>query len=104
MARFDVHRHPLAKSRRSVPFLLSIQTDALDFLATRLVAPLVVEKAFGPRIPFLHPIVPIDGDRLVVAMNELVAVDRALLGAPVFSMRESASEIVAALDYLVSGY
>ena len=104
MARFDVYRHPLAKRRKSVPYLVSIQTDALDYLETRIVAPLVSEKAFGPRIPFLHPIVALDHETVVVATNELVALERSLLGAPVANIRESAAEIIAALDYLIAAY
>ena len=69
MARFDVYRHPLAKRRKSVPYLVSIQTDALDYLETRIVAPLVSEKAFGPRIPFLHPIVAFENEKVVVAVG-----------------------------------
>jgi toxin CcdB len=104
VARFDVYRHPLAKVRKRVPYLLSIQADALDFLETRIVVPLVTEKAFGPRIPFLHPIVDLEQTNVVIAMNELTALERALLGSPVANLHAHASEIVGALDYLISGY
>lgn len=104
MARFDVYRHPLARSRRSIPFLLSIQTDALDYLDSRIVVPLVKEKSFGPRVPFLHPTIDIEEDKVVVAMNELVAIERGLLGNPVANLRAHSATIISALDYLVSGY
>lgn len=104
MARFDVHRHPLVTRRRTIPYLLSIQSDALDYLETRIVVPLVLEKAFGPRVTFLHPLVDVENGKVVLAMNELVAVDRALLGPSVANLQMHATEIVTALDYLISGY
>ena len=104
MARFDVYRHPLAKSRRSVPYLLSLQTDALDYLDTRIVVPLVAERSFGPRIAFLHPTVDIQDEKVVVAMNELVAIERGLLGNAVTNLQSHSTTILSALDYLVSGY
>jgi len=104
VARFDVYRHPIAKSRRSVPFLLSIQTDALDYLDTRIVVPLVAEKSFGPRVPFLHPTIDIEQEKIVVAMNELVAIERRLLGDPVANLQSHSTTIISALDYLVSAY
>ncbi len=94
--------HP--KRRRTVPYLLSIQSDALDFLDTRIVVPLVTERSFGPRITFLHPLLDVEEHSVVLAMNELVALDRATLGRPVANLQLHASEIVTALDYLISGY
>ena len=104
MARFDVFRHPEAKRRKTVPFLLSIQSDALDFLATRAVAPLVAENAFGPRIPFLHPVLDVDNQRVVLAINELVAVEATLLRGAVSNLGRDSTAIITALDYLISGY
>lgn len=104
MARFDVYRHPDARRRKANPFFVSIQSDVLDFLRTRAVIPLVDERSFGPRIDFLHPLLEIEGHSVVLATNELVAVEHSVLGHPIASARGEASAIVAALDYLISGY
>ena len=104
MARFDVYRHPDARRRKANPFFVSIQSDALDFLGTRVVIPLVDERSFGPRIEFLHPVLEIESKSVVLATNELVAVEHAALGNPIGTARNDAPAIVAAIDYLVSGY
>lgn len=104
MARFDVYRHPQTKQRRAIPFFVSIQSDTLDFLNTTIVVPLVAEHAFGPRIPFLHPVLDVMGRPVVLATNELVAVEKSLLGAVVANAAVDASTIVSAIDYLISGY
>lgn len=104
MARFDVHRHPDPKRRKTNPFFVSIQSDALDFLRTRVVVPLVATQAFGPRIPFLHPELTIENRNVVLATNELVAVELSILGHVIANASADAPAIVTALDYLVSGY
>lgn len=104
MARFDVYRHPDARQRRTLPFFISIQSDALDFLRSTIVVPLVAEKAFGPRIAFLHPVLDVNGALVVLATNELVAVEKNLLGAAVANLAVDASTIESAVDYLISGY
>ena len=104
MARFDVYRHPEPKQRKLIPFFISIQSDSLDFLHSTIVVPLVAENAFGPRIAFLHPVLDVIGQPVVLATNELVAVERKLLGPAVASAAVDASTIVSAIDYLISGY
>ena len=104
MARFDVYRHPEAKRRKVVPFLLSIQSDTLDFLRSTIVVPLVAERAFGPRIAFLHPVIDVIGQPVVLATNEFVAIEKALLGVAVGNAVVDAPTIVSAIDYLISGY
>jgi toxin CcdB len=104
VARFDVHRHPDPKRRKTNPYFVSIQSDALDFLRTRVVVPLVTTHAFGPRIPFLHPELRIDDQTVVLATNELVAVELSLLGQVIANASSEATTIITALDYLVSGY
>ncbi len=103
MARFDVYRHPQVRQRRTIPFLVSIQSDALEFLHSTIVIPLVAEQAFGPRIPFLHPVLDVIGRPVVLATNELVAVERSLLGAAGANAGADASAISAAMDYRVAG-
>ena len=104
MARFDVYAHPEAKRRKAVPYFVSIQSDALDFLHSTIVIPLVAETAFGPRIDFLHPVLDVIGQPVVLATNELVAVEKSLPGRAVGSAAVDASTIVSAIDYLISGY
>ena len=104
MARFDVFRHPDARRRKAIPFFVAIQSDTLEFLRSTIVVPLVAEQAFGPRIAFLHPVIDVMGHKVVLATNELVGVEKALLGTAVGNASVDASTIVSAIDYLISGY
>lgn len=42
MAQFDVFRNPNRKTNKIIPYLLDVQSNLLDMLATRVVVPLIV--------------------------------------------------------------
>ena len=47
MAQFDVYLNANPETSSEIPFLLDVQTDLLDNLATRVVAPFYLASAFG---------------------------------------------------------
>lgn len=48
MAQFDVHANPNPSTQEEIPYLLDIQSDLLESLATRVVVPLVRRLAMTP--------------------------------------------------------
>lgn len=104
MARFDVYRNPSRKSRERVPLLLDVQASLLDGLATRLVVPLIPAADFGPAIERLNPLVRVGGRNYVMATAEMAAVTRKSLGDKVGSAEGQSADILAAVDFLVSGF
>jgi toxin CcdB len=104
MAQFEVFRNNDPASRRAVPFLLDIQSDLLEPLATRVVVPLAAQGAEPlPSMKRLMPVFEIEGRKLVLATPQLAGVSRSLLGARVASLADRRHEIVAALDVLITG-
>ena len=89
MAQWDVYLNPVAKAREVLPYLVVLQSDLLDNLPTRLVAPLsrstVQPKVLPDR---LTPAFEIDGQRLVLKPHEAGVVDARALRAPVVSLRD----------------
>jgi toxin CcdB len=51
----------------------------------------------------LCPVVPIDGKRYVALSHQLAGVDRKMLGKAVADLSRYRPEIIAALDFIVSG-
>jgi hypothetical protein len=47
MSRFDVHANPDVGERKHTPYLVDVQNDFIDGLATRVVIPLRRESAFA---------------------------------------------------------
>ena len=103
MAQFDVHRN-LAPSKTRVPFLLDVQADLLSVLATRVVIPLMQPSEVGNQIVrHLHFEVDVEGQRLIALGSELAAIPAKALGPRVTNLAALRTEIVRALDMVISG-
>ena len=104
MARFDVHRNPNRRSRERVPYLLDVQADLLSGLSTRLVVPLIPAADFGTPIERLNPEFRIGGRAYIMATAEMAAVPRKSIGEKAATLEPQSAEILAALDFLISGF
>lgn len=104
MAQFDVYRNPSASARHGMPFVVTVQSDLLDGLPTRLTIPLGTDKALSGNIPRnLCPALEFDGQTLYALPQFTVAFRTRDLGRSVGSLADRASELVAALDAVISG-
>lgn len=103
MAQFDVHANT-ALSKARVPFLLDVQSDLLTPLATRVVVPLVKPTEIGKKlIRGLHLEVSVQGHRFIAIVSELAAIPTKALGRRVTSLAGRRSDLVRALDLLITG-
>lgn len=100
MARFDLFRRP----RGAPGYLLQIQSDFLDRLETRVVAPLLPPDAVPRPIRDLHPRFEIEGQAYLMATQLLGAIPRRELGAAVGSLAAQQDDITRALDVLITGF
>ena len=104
MAQWDVYPNPASTARDQLPYLVVLQSDLLDQLPTRLVAPLSRSQLMADALPQrLAPTFDIAGERLRLKAHEAGVVPARLLRLPVTSLRTEAHRIVDALDAVVSG-
>ncbi len=103
MAQFDVYLNRNPATRKSIPYLLDVQADLLDTLATRVVVPLVLEEEMGLAAKHLNPQFKIKGTSVVMSAAELAGVPNRLLGDKVASLKNKRDEIIAGLDLLFTG-
>lgn len=104
MAQWDVVPNPAASSREHIPYLVVLQSDLLDQLPTRLVAPLSRSGLAAPQLPQrLAPEFRIRGERLVLKAHETAVVPARALPPPVDNLREQSHLLVDALDAVISG-
>ena len=104
MAQFSVHRNANPKSKALFPYVVDVQTDLLRDLQTRVVVPLMKRTAFGRKpIKELTPIVEVEGQKLALIVPQLAGISIKDLGPEVATLVRSRSEIVAALDFLLTG-
>lgn len=103
MAQFDVYLNPNPATRKTIPYLLDVQADLLDGLATRIVVPLVLIDVMGAGVRQLHPHFKIKGQIVVMSTAEMAGIALRGMGEKVISLKTRRDEIIAALDLLFTG-
>jgi toxin CcdB len=104
VARFDVYRNPNRRSRDRIPYLLDIQANLLGDLATCLVVPLVPASEFGLTLERLNPVLRLGGRNYVMATTEMASISRKGIGERAGTLEAQAPDILAAVDFLLSGF
>ncbi len=74
MVKYDVYKNTDGEG-----LLLDLQSDLLDGMATRVVAPLIPQKSAPPPARRLNPVFLIDGAPYVLIIQSLAAVPLNLL-------------------------
>lgn len=103
MSQFDLYRNPNPETNTFIPYLLDVQADLLDVLATRIVIPLHTLDSISKPLRHLNPLLDVDGEKLVLSTAELAGVPIAILGEPAGNLRSSRDEIIGALDFVFTG-
>lgn len=104
MAQFDVLENPNEETNQAIPYLLDVQADLFDTLSTRVVIPLVAASTVGKAIKHLNPEFAIEGTAVFMSTAELAGVPVRSLGKKVSSLKDQRHEIIAALDFLFTGF
>lgn len=103
MAQFDVYLNPNTSTRKLIPYLLDVQAELLDTLATRVVVPLILAEEMGLAARHLNPQFKIKGVAVIMSTAELAGIATRSLGDKVASLKNKRDEIIAALDLLFTG-
>jgi len=102
--QFDVYRNPSSRMREQYPFVVDIQSDLLGSLATRMVVPLAISQLASSDVPrSLCPVFQVQGLQLMLLPFEAAPIPKSLLKTDVQSVKRFASEIVAAMNAVMSG-
>jgi toxin CcdB len=104
MAQFDIHRNQNSATAKGIPYLLNVQSDLLDSLATRVVVPLARPSVLGNKSAhYLNPLFEVEGTSLVMLTPEMAGVPKKNLGAVVGNLTDRRADVVRALDIVFSG-
>jgi len=103
MAQFDVYLNANPDTKEQIPYLLDVQAGLLDVLATRVVIPLYHSHAIPKPARHLNPRLEINEETLVLSTAELAGVSASMLGRPVANVNNHRDEVIAALDFLITG-
>jgi len=104
MSQFTVYANKNARSKKAFPYLLDIQSDLLDELQTTVVIPLCKAAQLQDQIiAKLCPTLEISGEKFVALSQQLAGIDRSQLGKEITNVSGHRSQLIAAIDFLISG-
>jgi toxin CcdB len=103
MAQFDVYANPSESAAHGIPYVVVVQSDLLDALATRMTIPLATVEFADKSPDKLCPIVTVNGQRLRALAHYAAPLPTRSLRQLVGNAAAYASELVAAMDVVVSG-
>jgi len=104
VAQFTVYENPNPATSEQYPYLLDIQNDLLYTLRTCIVIPLSPQSlAAGMQIGRLNPPLTINGEKFILRTQELAGIDRHMLGTEICNLAQHRADIIAAMDFILSG-
>lgn len=100
--QYRIYRH--GSRNKNYPYLIDIQSDVVDVLATRVVIPLVHLSHVQARLPEqICPIVEVEGKKLLVMTHEMASVEATILREEVGNATPWRVEIKSAVDFIFDG-
>ncbi len=104
MKQFDVYANTDASTNKTYPYFVDVQNGLLEGLNSRVVIPLTPTKTDSKSFPDnLCPMVEIRNKKYAVLTHQITSVSLSFLKKKEDSLLLARSEIVAALDFLVTG-
>lgn len=104
MAQFSVYRNPDPASRKRVPLFLDVQSRLISELGTRVVVPLCPAAQVREQVmKTLTPVFEIGGTRYAMITPQIAGLSRKQIGKRVCDLETRRDEIIAALDFLITG-
>ncbi len=101
MAQFDVYENTNPDTNQRFPYLLNIQHDILSTLKTRVIVPLCSDSN---AITHLNPTFVIEEITVFMSTADMAGIPLSSCGNLVSNLEEERSRIIAALDFLISGF
>jgi len=99
MPQYDVY-----PSKTAGVWLLDVQSDLIEGLATRVVVPLIRAESGPQKIKRLHPVVTIDERDYIVASQLMTAVPRSELKTVKMNLLHRHDDIVKGLYMVFQGF
>ncbi len=104
MNNFTLYHNRNHNTKKIYPYVLNIQTSLLSDLSTRLVIPLSLMENFENRIiKNLNPIIKIKAKEYLVLTQQMASIPLSAIGDELLDVKIDRNEILAAIDFIVTG-
>lgn len=104
MAQFDVYKNPSRNTQKAYPYIVDIQHELISDLATRMVIPLGRLSHFkNEQMQGLTPDIEYEGEKLLLLTPQIASMPSSQLKDPIGSLSHFRDEIVASIDFAITG-
>ena len=104
MNQFDVYINPSLTTRDAFPYIVDVQNPIISGLATRIVIPLGKVSYFNnEQIKGLTPLIEYKDEKLFLLTAQIASIPTNKLKPPVGSLAHFRDEIIASLDFAITG-
>ena len=104
MRQFDVYSNPSRATRQAYPFIVDIQSGVISEIATRIVVPLGRTAHFrNEHMKGLTPAITYEGEDFLLLIPQIASIPVKALNNPIGSLSHLRDEIIAALDFAITG-
>lgn len=104
MSQFTLYQNNDASTAKTYPYFVDVQSDLLESLNTRLVVPLTPLALLDKKAPqHLCPRIHLDTGDFVILTHQMTSLPTKLLINPVTHLQAFRDEIIAAIDFLITG-
>lgn len=104
MAQFDVYVNPSKQTGNVYPFILDIQNELIEDIATRIVVPLGKAKDFSDKeMKGLTPRIEFEGTDLLIMIPQIASMPARALKEPIGTLFHLKDEVLSALDFAITG-
>ena len=102
LRQFDVFPNRNPRTRDTHPFFIVLQSDVLESLNTRIVAPLFPANS-PSRGERLMPVVTVSGARYMIDTSNMGAIPVKAAAQPVANLESERYRLIAAIDLVFTG-
>ncbi len=104
MSQFDVYINPSKKSREAYPYIIDIQNVLIRDISTRMVLPLGKLSHFSnEKMDGLTPTIAYENEQFILLTPQISSMPTKFLKNPVGSVESLRDEIIAAIDFAITG-
>jgi len=104
MSQFDVYINPSKRSREAYPYIIDIQNVLISDIATRIVIPLGKLNHFkNEKMNGLTPVIEYENEQFILLTPQVSSMPTKLLRNPLGSVESLRDEIIAAIDFAITG-
>ena len=104
MAQFDVYKTPSKKNSEYFPYLVNVQHEFISEIETRIVIPLGKLKYFKHEaMKKLTPEISHGDEEFLLLTPQIASIPSKILLTPIGSLQHIREEIIASMDFAITG-